>query len=521
MISKNCTLVHHFLEESAQKYPTKEAVIYEKTRTSFSEINSKANQLAEWLIKQGVSVGDRVAMIQENCPEYIITYYGALKAGAVIVSLSSDIKTDSLVPLLEELDAKVIISNKKFESMLREIDLPAYNVKGLLLRDPELDWSGTSLEVASWADTIQDKEASNPGLAMEQSDLAAIIYTSGSTGKPKGVTLSHGNILVNTDSICQYLELTENDIQMVVLPFFYVMGKSLLNTHFAVGGAVVLNNKFAFPATVIKQMVEEKVTGFSGVPSTFAYLLHRSPLAKNRENLTSLRYCSQAGGHMSGQIKEELMQILPSQTKIVIMYGATEASARLSYLDPDRLKDKMDSMGKAIPGVTLQILDPQGNPVARGETGEVVASGDNIMQGYWKDPEATAKVLDEKGWYHSGDMGYEDEEGFYFLVGRRDNLLKVGGHRINPEEVEDALMATELVLEAAVVGIPDELLGNRLEAVVVPIDKKSTDSDILGKCAEKLPKYKIPSGIAMVRSLPKKPNGKIDKGGCKKLLEAR
>ena len=188
--------------------------------------------------------------------------------------------------------------------------------------------------------------------------------------------------------ICQYQQLTDHDVQMVVLPFFYVMGKSLLNTIFAAGGTVVLNNKFAFPATVINQMIEEGVTLFSGVPSTYAYLLHRSPLKKQRDQLTRLRLVTQAGGHMAISVKRELRKALPEHTRICIMYGATEASARLTWLDPDRFEEKMASIGKPIPGVDIKLLDADRKEVSQGERGEVVASGANIMQGYWKDPDA-------------------------------------------------------------------------------------------------------------------------------------
>jgi acyl-CoA synthetase (AMP-forming)/AMP-acid ligase II len=342
----------------------------------------------------------------------------------------------------------------------------------------------------------------NPKIEVLEKDLASIIYTSGSTGSPKGVMLTHRNIVSNTLSICQYLQLTQNDIQMVVLPFYYVMGKSLLNTLFAVGGSVVINNKFAFPATVLNDMVSEGVTGFSGVPSHYAFLLHRSPITAYREKLTSLRYCSQAGGHMSRTIKMELRESLPKHTDIYIMYGATEAAARLSYLEPDRFEDKMDSIGKAIPGIYLRVLDEKGRNVPIGQTGELVASGDNIMVGYWKDPEMSAMVLDTKG-YHTGDLCYQDEEGFFYLVGRKDNILKVGGYRINILEVEDTLMGTGFLIEANVFGIPDELLGQRLVALVVPRNEDCKSEVILNRCASKLPRYKVPSEINFVRSLPK------------------
>ncbi len=179
-----------------------------------------------------------------------------------------------------ELEPKVVISSSRFERVLHATDLSSLEMQALLVRSPNLNWSSVSIPIRSLEDSIGGEASSNPDEPIQESALASIIYTSGSTGKPKGVMLSHRNIVSNTHSICEYLELTEKDIQMVVLPFFYVMGKSLLNTHFAVGGTVVINNRFAFPATVINQMVEEQVTGFSGVPSTYAYLLHRSPLAK-------------------------------------------------------------------------------------------------------------------------------------------------------------------------------------------------------------------------------------------------
>ncbi|MBW1674842.1 MAG: acyl--CoA ligase [Deltaproteobacteria bacterium] len=451
------TLIHHFLEHSARAFPDKIALIHGEVRASYVEINNRANHLANWLIEHDVSKGDRVVLLFENSLEYVVSYYGVLKAGAVAVPLSTDLKPESLRPLLRELDPSIMISSGKFERILKATDLEAFGFRALLLKASKVDWPASSFTISAWEDICKDGIAPDSNVQIEESDLASIIYTSGSTGTPKGVMLSHTNIVSNTNAICGYLQLTESDVQMVVLPFFYVMGKSLLNTHFAVGGTVVINNRFAFPATVLKDMVEERVTGFSGVPSTYAYLLYRSPLAKYRKKFQTLRYCSQAGGHMSRQIKEELRQAIPEHTKIYIMYGATEASARLTYLEPERFSDKMDSIGKPIPGVQIRVLDPSGNEQPPGELGELVAYGPNIMQGYWKDPETTSRVLDRNG-YHTGDVCYKDNEGFFFVQGRRDNLLKVGGHRINTQEIEDAILASGLVVEAVVLGIPDRAL---------------------------------------------------------------
>jgi long-chain acyl-CoA synthetase len=323
--------------------------------------------------------------------------------------------------------------------------------------------------------------------------------------------LSHANITANTRSIVEYLELSSDDIQMVVLPFFYVMGKSLLNTHIAVGGTVVVNNRFAYTAAVLEQMAAERVTGFSGVPSTYAQLLFRSPLAAYRDRLPALRYCSQAGGHMPAHVKLELLKALPAHTRLVVMYGATEASARLTYVPPGRLRDKIDSIGVPIPGVAMSVLSPGGKELGPGEVGELVARGDNIMLGYYKDEEATRKALDEHG-YHTGDLGYRDEEGYFYVTGRKDDQLKAGGHKIDPREIEDKIVESGLAVEGIVFGVPGPMGDTRLAALAVPLRAgPDTARDILAYCAARLPKFKVPEALRLVGAVPKNSSGKPDR----------
>lgn len=509
--------VHQFLETSALLLPEKIACVHEEERVSYREINLMANRLARFLLEQGVSRGDRIVILLPNSVTYIAAYYGVLKAGCVAVPLNADSKPESLASLLEELTPRAIITCGKSEQLVRDAGPERVKVPFLVLKDPSRGANFGDCSVVAWDEIMQQGEVGNPGLPIKPGALASIIYTSGSTGKPKGVMLSHRNIVANTASIVEYLELTRADVQMVVLPFFYVMGKSLLNTHFSVGGTVVLNNNFAYPASVVSQMACEEVTGFSGVPATYAYLLHRSPLAAFRERLGSLRYCTQAGGHMAAELKEKLLRTLPPQTRLFIMYGATEAAARLTYVEPELLPKKLESIGKAIPGVTMRVLDEHGNELPRGEHGELVASGPNIMQGYWNDPAATARVLDHNG-YHTGDLGYQEEDGYLYVTGRKDDLLKVGGHRIDPQEVEDALMATGLLLEVAVLGVDDELLGKRLAALAVPLSGEPLESEILSLCHARLPRHKLPAQIRFVQALPKYPSSKIDRPGCLALL---
>jgi long-chain acyl-CoA synthetase len=536
-VDPSMTLVHHFLERSARLFPDKTALIHGKVRATYSEINNRANNLTNYFLSLGVQKGDRIALLMENCLEYVVSYYGILKAGAVAVPLSTDLKSQGLCYAIEDLEAKILISSQRFQklieaSKLSDLGLSHLIMKGSprsttqLLNDSTVSsGSETSKRSALCAmpyaitpfDSVSSPSPHPPIPPSTDGDLASIIYTSGSTGVPKGVMLFHRNIVENTFSICQYLQLTESDIQMCVLPFFYVMGKSLLNTHFAVGGTIVINNKFAYPATVLNEMIAEKVTGFSGVPSTFAYLLYRSPLAAGRDKLTSLRYVSQAGGHMSRSIKTELRQVLPSHTDIYVMYGATEASARLSYLEPESFTKKMDSIGKAIPGVELKVLDETGEPLPAGQVGELVAQGLNIMPGYWRNSEATYDVLNDHG-YHTGDLAYQDEDGYFYVVGRKDYVLKVDGHKVSPLEVEDILMDSGLLLESAVLGIPDGFSGHKLIALVAARNGECSESMILRYCANRLPKFKVPSAVKFIKELPKNLSGKIDRAGCLELL---
>jgi acyl-CoA synthetase (AMP-forming)/AMP-acid ligase II len=510
-------LINHLLENSADRYPNKTAVIQDGDRMTYSRLNTLANTLAGHLQTNGIARGDRIALLIENSIDYIIAYYAALKIGAVAAPLNPGLKPDGLTYLLNDLEPSALITNFKCERLLKAVAAPPKSLKLLIIKNPKQSWKNTPYTINTLEETLaQTNKTNNPNSPPDPANLASIIYTSGSTGSPKGVMLSHGNIVANTNSICQYLSITAKDIQMVVLPFFYVMGKSLLNTTVAAGATVVINNRMMYPADVVNQMINEKVTSFSGVPSTYAYLLHRSPLGASRNKLDHLRYCSQAGGHMTKSLKRSLRKTLPTHTQLVIMYGATEASARLTYLDPIHFESKIDSIGKPIPGVSIRLLDENAKQVPDGRQGELVASGPNIMQGYWKAPEETARVLTD-GSYRTGDIGFRDADGFLYIKQRKDDLLKVGGHRINPTEIEELLMATDQLIETAVVGLPDKLMGNKLMALIVAKNENCDTKSLMEACIKGLPKHKQPTKIIPVRALPKKASGKIDKTKCRQI----
>jgi acyl-CoA synthetase (AMP-forming)/AMP-acid ligase II len=514
-------LIHRFLEESAARLPDKLALVDERKRLTYSQINRQSNQVAHGLIQAGVRPGDQVVLLCENSAEYVSGYYGILKSGGIAVPLNTEWKPDGLARLLDGLEPKVFLASSRLEETVRSLESVRARMGRVFLVPRRPSSPDPALPGPSGGLSFSAQPEGNPDLDIGPGSCAMIVFTSGSGGIPKGVMLSHANIVANTRAIIEYLELTLRDVQMVVLPFHYVMGKSLLNTHFAAGGAVILNNRFAYTASVLKQMAAENVTGFSGVPSTYAQLLFRSPLAKYRDSLPALRYCTQAGGHMPRPIKQDLLRILPAHTRLVIMYGATEASARLAYLPPDRLAGKLDSIGIPIAGVTMEVLSPDGRTLGPGQVGELVARGDNIMLGYYHDEEATRKVLDHRG-YHTGDLGYVDEDGFFFVTGRKDEQVKIKGHRVSLRGVEDAVVESGLAMECLAFAVPDVYQSLVVAAVAVPIREAPDNAvRITDYCRAKLPDYLVPRPLLLVDAIPKTSNGKPDRAGAFDLFRSR
>ena len=501
--------VNQFLEISAQKCPDKNAAWYKNQWRSFSEIDTHANKVGNYLKANGIQRGDRVALLYENSFNYIICYYAILKIGAITVSLNTQTTTESLIYLLSDSGAKAIITNNKFSKYLVPALKKVSCLKQIIIDQEDLseyEISGNCNQI-SLKEILINGNSNHPNVRCIDSDLASIVYTSGSTGKPKGVTLSHLNIVSNTHSIVEYLELTSNDRIMVVLPFYYCYGKSLLNTHFFVGGSVVIDNRFAYPNVVLETMKKTEITGFSGVPSTFLILLHKSSVRTFK--FDSLRYLTQAGAAMAPIVQKEVAKVFKS-AKLFIMYGATEASARLSYLDPDMLAQKWGSIGKAIPNVDLFIADKNGREVGQGEVGEIVAKGSNLMQGYWGNPEATSNIM-RNGLYYTGDLGKKDKDGFLYVVGRIKDMIKIGGKQVSAKEVEEAILEMDCVQETAVIGVSDKILGEVIKTVIVPRNGPIKIEKIQDYLSSKLPQYKIPKYFEFRKNLPKNESGKIMK----------
>ncbi len=507
-------LVHELLEDSAGRFPDKEAVFHLGTWRTYREIEEQANALAHLLSGLGTQRGDRVALCIENSPEYVVTYYAILKTGAITVAVNTENTAADIGFIVRDCGARFFVTNERQFAKVGPALAEGGPVERVLLWSAgrggaDAKAGAPPAPVVPLPGSLEGLSRREPSRRVTEQDIASIVYTSGSTGQPRGAVLSHLNIVSNVGSIVAYLGLTPADRIMVVLPFHYIYGKSLLNTHFAVGGSVVIDNRFVYPAAVLQTMREQSVTGFAGVPSTFTILLNRALL--KGPAFPSLRYVTQAGGAMAPAVQKEVAKAF-APAQLFIMYGATEASARLSYLDPADLPRKWGSIGKGIPGVDLFVADENGRPLAPGQEGEIVARGPNIMQGYWGRPEETRRVL-RNGLYFTGDIGRTDDEGFLFIVGRTWEMIKVGGNRVSAKEIEEALYEHPAVAEAAVIGVPDDLLGEVPKAFLVLKTGASPCSDehIKEFLTGRLASYKIPKSVEFREGLPKNEAGKIQK----------
>ena len=494
----------HMLQNMVLKVPDAEAIVYGENRITYEQLWSASLSVSRLLKENGQKKQDRIAILLENSPEYVATYYGAQAAGGVSVGLNTAAKARDLANWIKHSGATWLFANAKHPELTKLIQICGKDIKIVLIG--ENDAIQTEF---SWNDILKHLDTKLEIFDIEDpNDPATIIYTSGTTGSPKGVTLSHKNLVTNIESILAYLKLTEHDKILNVLPFYYTYGNSILHTHLAVGGSIVLENSMMYPHMILEKIASEKVTGFSGVPSTFALLLGRTNL--HDYDLSNVRYMTQAGGPMPPANIQKLLEEVP-HIKFFVMYGQTEASARLTYLPPDRIFEKLGSVGIPIPGVKIEIHDEHDKIVDEGVTGEICAHGDNIMLGYWSDPESTKKVI-KKGWLHTGDLGHQDSDGFIYIDGRSSDMIKSGANRISPKEIEEVIAELDEVLEVAVIGVPDNILGQNIKAAIVLRPGKSLEiKDVKAYCKNNLADYKIPKIVEFIDTIPKTASGKIQR----------
>lgn len=480
---------------------------------SYGHLRAGVQAWAAELRRAGLRPGDRVGILAENSRFSVTAYLAAMHAGCVAVPMAPGTPMSSLQAQLTMSDVRLVCLERRYAERLRTSEvLPLLQRAWIDGGDRGQDWPD------GWRVMPVPDDAGEDACPAEErgdDDLAVINFTSGSTGTPRGVMVSHRNLAANTASIVEYLGLTADDRALLVLPLYYCFGASVLHTHLAVGGATVLAGSFAFPEKVLDEMAATGATGFYGVPSNYQILLRRSTF--RTRTLPALRYMAQAGGRLAPVFVDEIREAFPA-VPFVVMYGQTEATARLSYLPPEMLATKNGSIGRGIPGVDLQVLGADGRPVSPGELGEIVATGANVTLGYLGDPEATAAYFrDGRLW--TGDLATVDHDGYIFVRDRQRDFIKSGGQRIGSKEVEDTIAELPDVVEVAVVGIPHDTLGEAIAAhVVVRRGATMTADDVIRHCRVRLGPEREPKAVEFPRELPKNESGKILKAALKRDL---
>jgi acyl-CoA synthetase (AMP-forming)/AMP-acid ligase II len=446
-----------------------------------------ASSLAARLAEAGFGSGDRALIWFENSIDYITAYLAVLQLGGIVTALHAKSLPTEVSRAIHQVAAKALMT------------APAtWRASGRHFENAGLSFVVTSQETFKLAGSTSAREAPD--------GLAQIVFTSGTTGQSKGVMLTHANLIANTQAILASLPITHADSIVAVLPFVFVYGNSVMLTHLFAGGKLIIQNNLAYPNLIIDRMAEEDSTGFSGVASNYAFLLRHS--AFNAGHLPSLRYFTSAGGTMPSELLHRVQEAFAG-TEFYVMYGQTEATARLTVLPAKDLISKYGSAGLPVPGVSIRIVKEDGSLARPDEIGEITVAGDNVMKGYWGDPEASSRVL-RNGHLYTGDLGYLDEEGYLFIRGRKSEMIKSGAFRISPNEIEEILFQHPDVHEAAVVGIDDPMLGEAIVGLVVPKQGMTPSSrDILAHAARKLPPFKRPKAVFLVKELPKSANGKI------------
>jgi acyl-CoA ligase (AMP-forming) (exosortase A-associated) len=511
-------LLHELPVRTAARSPEAIALSHRSERLSYPDFAIQIETFAAALVGTGRLRQERVAIFLPKQFASVVAMFGAARAGCVFVPINPVLKPAQVEHILRDCNVRVLVTSLERSRELAEYLTRCPDLQQLIAVDAENAdiEKAQAIETRTWAEFLDNGAAATMHRVID-ADMAAILYTSGSTGKPKGVVLSHRNMVAGAESVAQYLENCSSDRLLAVLPFSFDYGFSQLSTAFCTGASVVLLDHL-FARDVVNAVAKEKITGLAAVPTLWSQLaeLNWPDVAKH-----SLRYITNSGGAMPQVVLQKLRASLP-KTKPYLMYGLTEAF-RSTYLPPNSIDQRPGSIGKAIPNVEILVVRPDGSECATKEPGELVHRGPLVALGYWNDLEKTnerfrplphqpseLKLRETAVW--SGDIVRRDADGFLYFIGRRDAMIKTSGYRVSPTEIEEVIFATGLVSDAAALGIPHPSLGQAIVVVASVAPNRKPDSEILlNECRNLLPNYMVPLRIEWRESLPKNPNGKIDR----------
>ena len=512
----NAYLLHELIETSSYRHAGRPAVTFGNETVSYGELLEGVAAFASGLLELGLNRSERIGIYLEKRPEIVVAAFGAAAAGGVFVPINPLLKPEQVAYILRDCNVRVLVTSAERLALLEAALDECPDLRHVVITASEGASSDMKLPLHRWRDVVAGQR--RPGHRVIDTDMAAILYTSGSTGKPKGVVLSHRNMVAGAKSVASYLENTADDTLLAALPLSFDDGFSQLTTAFHVGARVVLIN-YLLPRDVINALAQERVTGLTAVPPLYIQLAQLSWPPAITDHL---RYFANTGGRMPETTLATLRAKLP-RSKPYLMYGLTEAF-RSTYLAPEEIDRRPDSIGKAIPNAEVLVLREDGARCAPGEPGELVHRGALVAMGYWNDAEKTSERFKpfpgrERGLMlpeiavFSGDTVRMDEEGFLYFVGRRDEMIKTSGYRVSPTEIEEVIYGTKLVGEVAAFGVPHPTLGQGIVVVVTPRPGAGLDEGaLLAACKPLLPTYMVPHRLDVREGpLPRNANGKIDR----------
>lgn len=509
-------LVHDLIYQSADRTPDAQALSYQGENKHYGNLATDIERLATGLLEAGLGRNERLAVYLEKRLETVSALFAANAAGGVFVPVNPLLKSEQVSYILVDCNVRILITSIERFKLLAEMLPYCHDLHTVVIVDPNGDLPVIAgLNILPWK-TIMNVHSTRLPFRVIDSDMAAILYTSGSTGKPKGVVLSHRNIVAGAKSVADYLENRADDRILSVLPLSFDYGLSQLTTAFHRGAANILMN-YLLPRDIIQAVEEENISGLAAVPPLWIQLAQM-----NWHKSGSLRYITNSGGAMPRATLDQLRSKLPN-TRIFLMYGLTEAF-RSTYLPPEEIDRRPDSIGKAIPNAEILILREDGSHCAPGEPGELVHRGALVSMGYWNDTEKTALcfkpitsrqnglTLPELAVW-SGDTVRMDDEGFMYFISRQDEMIKTSGYRVSPTEIEEIIYATEIVGETVAIGVPHPVLGQAIVVIATPLKESKLEAgDLMTACKRHLPAFMLPSHIDIrEHSLPRSPNGKIDR----------
>jgi len=495
------------IKSRAERFGEKTLLRFKEKNVTYKEIDEKTDRLAKSFQKLGIKKGDRVGIMFQNCLEVIESYFAIWKSGAWAVPINPVFTSHEVEYVLSDAGAKMIIAGGKEYSRIEPIREKVSSLETIVLRDGK-----RATNTISYASLAKESQKLRP-IDLSSNDVCQIMYTSGTEGRPKGVMTTHGGYTDNAFIKSSILELTENDITLIPLPMFHMFAISTLLNFMTVGGEVIITERFE-TEEVMDLIAENRVTFFTGVPTMYAYMLSHPEI--DRYDLSSVRICIIAGGNVNYKIVEEFEKKFGCL--FIESMGQTELSPLVMINPPHRARRRLGSCGLTACNMETRLVDENDNDVPLGDVGELVVKSPCVMKGYYNLPEENEKAF-RGGWYHTGDLLRQDKDGYYYFVDRKKDMIVTAGYNIYAKELENVLLGHPQVMEAAVIGVPDEVKGQLAKALIVKKHGSTLTEDELEKYArEYLAPYKVPRIIEFVESLPHTPQGKIAKGKLRDIV---